>query len=130
MNASEPNEDVEKLKLELELEKLDRQWLEERKRYLSRGQEVNTLTAVLPAISGILVGIYAIGTGLSGLADPDHFPDPVFLVVLGSCVIGAGVLASWYYARLALKYSDANQRYEDRRQKILQDISGAKAEGD
>ena len=130
MNDSQPNEDVATLKLELELERLDRQWLEERPRYLSRGREVTIPEAIVCGFLVVVVGIVVIGIGLSVLADagrPDVTPLGTVAIVAGTLMLGAGVVVGWYYARKAQAYNEAKESYEQRRQQLLREIEASKA---
>ena len=123
MNDSDPNKDVTTLKLELELEKLERRWLEEKQPYLYRGQEVTVRWAVAGGLIMVALGIVFISVGLSQLSDRERTimgPSPI---VVGALAICLGLLGGAHSVRKARAYNDAKQRYEHRRRKLVADIS-------
>lgn len=116
-------EDVETLKLELELEKLERQWVEEKQPYLPY-ENVNVPLSYFFGFIMFAGPIVVIGMGLLVYAEGPG---------KGLCIIGLGILAFvgsvvvWmYHSRKERQYKEAKQRYEDRRQQLLQDIAASK----
>ncbi len=121
-NDSSPAEDFETLKLQLELEKLQRQWLEQ-KPNLTGGYPSQAEPKVSDGIwigtLMVVVGIVFIGVGLfifqsGGYSNPEQLGTGI--AVVGIVLLGLGVLVGRSYVRQARKYNEAKETYEDRRQ--------------
>jgi hypothetical protein len=124
MNDAQPNEDVATLKLKLELEKLERQWLEERSTYLVRGRVMSFPMAIGGAVFGIVIGIVAFCIGVSCLdSDPEL---SARMMVIATVAVGAGGVSGWYYGRKAQAYNEAKAYYDERRQQLLRQIAASK----
>lgn len=129
-NDSSPAEDVATLKLELELEKLERQWLEERAQLApgySHGAEPSAAGAIFYGYFFVVVGIVLIGGGLTIFKDDGPVAgNPA--VVVGTLIVCLGVAARWFLDRKLRQYNEAKHRYEDRRQELVQDIAASREE--
>ena len=129
MNDYRPAEDVATLKLQLELEKLERHWLEERQSYfVPRGIIELTVAKVIGGgIVCIVVGIFLISIGLWSFSHPDLDPEGSFkVIVVGVCLVGVGVVLGWRYFHRAQEYAEARQVYQHRREQLLQDIAASR----
>jgi len=127
-NDLRPTEDVETLKLELELERLERQWLEEKAKLApgySHGTEPSAAGAIFYGYFFVVVGIVLIGGGLTIFKDDRPVAgNPA--VVVGTLIVCLGGAARWFLDRKLRQYTEARQKYEDRRQQLLQDVAASR----
>jgi hypothetical protein len=122
-NDSHPAEDVATLKLQLELEKLDRQWVEEKQPYLPY-ENVNVPFSYFMGFLIFALPIFFIGWGLSNYAEGQK-PDKG-LIVVGIFFLVGSVVVWMYHSRKNRLYNEAKQRYEERRQQLLQEIAASR----
>jgi hypothetical protein len=129
MNDSRPPEDAVTLKVELDLERLDRQWLEEEQRYSAsacgdvHGGWIRTgLGPAHPGL-GIVGAVIVIVFGLVLLADAAMFDVGLFAIVAGIVTLGVAGAMLRRQNRNRSAYDEARQRYEGQRQELLQAIA-------
>lgn len=121
MDDSRPTEDTTTLKLELEFERLEREWLERRLRY-EKGQagQMRLFGGI-----GIVGGIIVVGFGLWDL----FVEGQVAYIYLGILLLGVGAVEYWYFDRKVKAYNEAKQWYEHYRKRLLKDIVASRRRG-
>jgi hypothetical protein len=112
--TEEVADDVETIELKLELEKLDREWKEERKRHLFQNSVPTKGTAAGLAVFGVVIGIACIGVGVAGAGW-----EAIFMGL--GMFVGLAIMAAICHAK-AERYNSAKQRFEDQRRELLQKI--------
>ena len=137
MNDSPPPEDAASLKLQLDLERLDRQWLEEKERYraagcgdMGQGWTMMGLGPVNPGL-GVIGGIVMVALGVMWLRNPGHPGNSKrgLSMILGGIAMAAIAGAMlWGQCQKRREYREAKQRYESRRQELLKAIAASKEE--
>ena len=122
-------EDVGTLELELELEKLERQWLEEKHPYLAY-ENVNVPLSYFLGFFMFAVPIVIIGWGLLKYEEVQNSDKGagmvVGVIVLAAFLLVGSVVVWMYHSRKDQLYKEAKQRYEDRREQLLQDIAASR----
>ena len=137
MNDSPPPEDAASLKLQLDLERLDRKWLEGKERYgASASGDMGggwTKTCLGPFHAGfcIFAGIALIALGVMWLRDPHsgHLGNcnrGLSLIVVGIATIAIAGAMLWGQRQNRRAYHEAKQRYDAQRQELLQAIAASK----
>ena len=134
MNDSPLPEDVASLKLQLELERLDRQWLEEKERYgastcgdMGGGWAKTGLGPVHPGL-GIIGGIVGIALGVMWLRDPGHSGNSNrgrSWILWGIAILAIAGAMFWGQCQNRKEYREAKQRYESQRQQLLKAIAAS-----
>jgi len=132
MNDSRPPEDAVTLKVELDLERLDRQWLEEEQRYSAsacgdvHGGWIRTgLGPAHPGL-GVASAVIVIISGLALLTNPAMFHIGLFAIVAGIVTLGVAGAMLRHQNRNRSAYDEARQRYEGQRQELLQAIAASR----
>jgi uncharacterized membrane protein YidH (DUF202 family) len=132
MDDSRAPEDAVTLKLEFELERLDRQWLEEEQRYSAsacgnvHGGWIRTgLGPAHPGL-GIVGAVIVIVFGLVLVADPAMFDVGLFAIIAGIVTLGVAGAMLWHRNRNRSAYDEARGRYEGQRQELLQAIAASR----
>ena len=103
-------DEVEILKLQNELERIDREWQVERESCMIRGQHGNLREPSL--LIGGFIGIASIVSGVVFLAIGIKYP-PVFL--FGMAGVGLGFCSLFVEMKKSQRYNESKQRYEQRR---------------
>jgi len=117
------SDDVAELKKHGELERLDREWESQRKRYMIQGKHGNYQLPTV--IAGVFLMIFGVGFGIvwtltmpdmSGLHNPSWIMSlaPYFGLGIAAISIGCGI----HVVRLAKVYEAARQEYQ-RKRKVL-----------
>jgi hypothetical protein len=126
-------EDMETVKLTLELEKLDRRWMQKRKSLVLQNGQVPTKDRALfalwiPAIIGIVGISVALGIAITSADDTALSTGiPVFIFWgIGPIVLGVSLHA--FLSQKAEAYKLAKQRYDRRRRELLQDYDRRRRE--
>lgn len=123
-------QDLGAIRLQHELEQLDRQWALEREQYLSRRKDGTTSEPGSGAAGAIAAGLFlvifvimGVGTGMEMMKD-SYAPGFVVFVpfAMAAFAVVAFVAAIVTSAQRAAQYSEARQRYENRRAKLLAEI--------
>ena len=137
MNDSPLPEDAASLKLQLDLERLDRHWLEEKERYgasacgdMGGGWTKTALGPVHPGL-GIIGGIVIIALGVMWLRDPHpghagNSNQGLFLILGGIAILAISGAMLWGQCQNRRAYHEAKQRYEGQRQELLKAIATSK----
>jgi len=119
-------EATETAKLELELEKLDREWMEEKERHGSVGTlRLLQHVTLLAMIVGLVLAGYGVAVDMKHLGGPGPGPVPYVCMFLGLfLVLGWAVffLSTAAHRRTIGMYNVAEQSYSYRRYRLLQDI--------
>lgn len=111
-------QDVEAIRLQNELERIDREWHLEQERYLVRDEDgstslPNAVGAVVGAVVAVIFLLFWIG-GVMQTGAPAFFP---LFGILGLLVVVFGAISSFNKAG---GYQDAERSYRERRAAILQ----------
>ena len=115
-------QDVDAIRRETEIERLDREWAMQRDELMVRGKHGSTSTP--SAIGGVTVIIVSVLFGgfwmsvAAGIGAPGIFP------ALGLVFIGAGVVSGISMIAKAGRYADEQRRYEQRRAALLRGDGG------
>lgn len=139
MTASPLPEDAASLQLQFDLERLDRQWLEEKDRYgasacgdIGGGWTRTGLGPVNPVL-GIIAGIVGIALGVMWMRDPHpgHLGNsnrglPFVLGGIATIAIAGAML--WGQCRNRKAYREAKHRYEGQRQALLKALAASKGQ--
>jgi hypothetical protein len=115
-----------KLELELELEKLDREWAEEERRHMVRGrfgslQPPTKAHGVVQLVASVAIGIGVIYCDLAEVVGEVTG----VLTLFGIVFIVVGIAFCAYSCARAGEYNRANESYERRRSEIVQKIMNA-----
>ena len=137
MNDPLPPEDAASLKLLLDLERLDRKWLEEKERYGASasgdmgGGWTKTCLGPVHAGFGIFAGIAIIALGVMWLRDPHpghagNSNHGLSLILGGIAILAIAGAMLWNQCQDRRAYREAKQRYEGQRQELLKAIAASK----
>ena len=115
--TSEMAEDLDTIKRQNEVERLDREWMMRREQYYSRNKDGSTSPP--SAIGGVIGAIMAVVFGFIwiGFASSDRAPAP--LIGFGVLFIVAGVVSALVAIGKAARYQDARRSYEQQRDQLL-----------
>ena len=125
-NTTRLTRDVEILKLQNELEQLDREWATEREQFLDTGK--NGAKTEPGGAGQVIMGIVGVGFLLFWIGGAINMGAPIFFPIagiVGLVLLIAGTVNSQMKAN---GLTVAEQEYKDRRAKILRKISAAKSE--
>ncbi len=113
-------EDVETLKLQSELDRLDREWMMEKESYTVRGKdgEYN----VPSAAGGIIGGAVAVVFGIFWIGMASSMGAPGFFPLFGLVVIGFAIFGAVTSVRKADMYATNKRRYEQQRRSLAEKI--------
>lgn len=120
------------LKMELELERLDRQWLEEEQRYSAlacgdvHGGWMRTAFGPAHPGLGVVGAVVVIAFGVALLSLPAMFDVGLFAIIAGIVTLGIAGAMLWNRNRNRSAYDGARQRYEGQRQELLQAIAASR----
>ena len=110
-------DDVETLKLQNRLLRLDREWSEERQRYLVHDKHGRQH---VPGTAGGAIGVVmAVGFGIFWIITAGSMGAPGFIPLFGLAVIVIGVLVGISHMGKAEAYRTARRRYERRRRELV-----------
>jgi hypothetical protein len=113
-------DDVETLKLESRLDRLDRQWMLERERYMVQDKHGHRR---FPSKTGsVIIGVFVIGFAIFWIAMTMQHGGP--LVIFGFLFIVLAIFVLVTNLRKADQYERRRRRYERQRSRILRDIEG------
>ena len=117
--ANQIADDVETIKLQNELERLDREWTDDRQRYMSANKDGSYS---VPSLAGSLVAIaIAVAFGIFWMAPASSMGGGVFLL-FGLLFIGVGVFTGISRTKKASEYQNARDRYEIRRVGVVREL--------
>jgi hypothetical protein len=117
-------ENLETIKIQNELERLDREWLQEREGYMIRGKHGATM---LPSRTlGTMMTVFAVAFGLfwTMLAGAMFPPMAIFGVIFIAIAVVSGVRG----LHKAGQYERGQQAYEERRRELLESLAAREAE--
>ena len=132
MSDSQPPEDMAALKLQLELERLDRSWMEQEQQYLTsacgniQGGWMRTGLGPANPVLGILAGIVVIVFGFAYLSLRRMAGVGLFGIIAGIVTLAVASAMLRGQIRNRRAYHEAKQRYESQRQELLQAIAASK----
>jgi hypothetical protein len=122
-------QDLGAIRLQNELEQLDRQWAIEREQYLNRRKDGTTSEpgagAAGAIVGGLFIVIFAVIAIGIGMAAMEHHAPGLFAFVpfaMAAFAVVAFVVGVATSAQRATQYAETRQRYEDRRAKLLAEI--------
>lgn len=114
--SSEMNEEMAYLRVQNEVNQLDRDWACERERYMVQGRY---RSRYLPSEGGsVFMGILIVGFGIFWTLSAASMGAPVFFPLFGVIFIIFGAVTSFTSFIKAGQYKEAEQRYKQRRQKL------------
>lgn len=119
-------QDVDTIKLQNELERIDREWAAERERFMVRGRNG---TMGLPGdgggvglIASILIGVIAVAFILFWIGTAFSMGAPIVFLIFGVGVLVVVILGIVIAANKSGPYRQAQIRYQDRRQAALDNL--------
>lgn len=118
--------DIKVLKLENELERLDREWESTRQAMLVRGK--NGSVSEPSATSATFGGIMAIVMGVVWMVLTGSTPAPAFFPMFGLVFIGAGIFGMISGNGKASEFEGLRSRYQARRGELVSQIHKEKQE--
>ena len=114
-------DDVETIKLQNKLERLDREWEMKLKGFMVRNQQGHES---LPTSGGSAVGmIIAIVGGVGWMVFTSNMGAPAFFPLFGLIFIGVGVMSGISGGSKAQAYEAAKHQYELKRQQIVRELN-------
>lgn len=116
-------DDLETIKLQNELERIDREWVMEKDQYMIRGKH-GTLREPTSGPAGILIGIFVICFGLFWTVMAAAIFPPMAL--FGLIFIGFAIANIATSKRKAKAYDAARARYDARRRELLRELREAR----
>ncbi|PKN45903.1 MAG: hypothetical protein CVU59_07665 [Deltaproteobacteria bacterium HGW-Deltaproteobacteria-17] len=116
--------EVEVLKLQNELERVDREWQEELKQYMVRDNNGNE--SVPTSGGSIIGGFVAIVFGIGWMVQAVSVNAPAFLPLVGLGFIGMGVYMGFSGYNKSLTYKAAYQRHLGRRDDLIRQLNALK----
>jgi len=120
-------EDLEDLKAQGELERLDREWVEKRDSLMTRGKDGSlSVPGKGTAIAG---GVIAMGFGVFWTLMASAMGAPSALPLFGLVFIGAGVIGMVTTLNKADAFGKAQRDYQAERKKLLARSSGGAGDG-
>lgn len=119
-------EDLEVIRLQNDLEKLDREWQMERERYMVTGQHGHKHE---PGTFGSLVGgAVAVIAGIVWIAITSGHGAPSFFPLMGVVIIGIGVVGALVGMSKASALEEGRTRYELRRGPLARRLAAIRKE--
>ena len=117
--------DVAEIKVRERLEQLDREWMIERGRYVTRdkrGQESmpDRFSVAMTVIGTFIMGAFSIFWIITAIGSGA----PELFVLFGVGVFVLIVIGAVAGLSRGQKYAQAERRYQDRRQALLRDLAG------
>lgn len=112
--------DVEVIRLQNELERLDREWMMERERYMVRGKHGRT--SVPSATGGVIAAVVAAGFGIFWTIIASSMDAPSFFVLFGVFFVVVAIVMGAKTVGKAGAYENAHNAYQAERRVILQKI--------
>lgn len=116
-NSDTLSDEVEYLRLEQDLTRLDRDWDRERERYMVQGRYGSRY---LPSEGGsVFMGILIVCFGIFWTISAASMGAPVFFPIFGVIFIIFGAVTSFTSFSKAGAYKEAERHYQERRQQLL-----------
>jgi hypothetical protein len=110
-------QDLDVIKRQNEVERLDREWMLRREQFLTRNKDGSTSP---PSAVGTIVGpIVAVVFGIIWMVGAASAGAPVLFVVFGLVFVVAAMIAGITGAGKAAQYQDQQRAYEQQRQQLL-----------
>ncbi|MBU1068601.1 hypothetical protein KJ975_03440 [Myxococcota bacterium] len=116
--------EVEVLKLQNELERIDREWQEELKQYMVRDNDGHQ--SVPTAGGSIFGGFVATVFGIGWIYNAVSMDAPALVALVGLGFIGLGLYMGYSGYNKSLTYKAAHQRYQNRRDDLLRQLNAMK----
>ena len=109
-------QDVDLIRRQNEIERLDREWQMRREELMVRTKR----GAQTPSVVGGIVGaVFAIGFGIFWMIVTSRGGAPGFLPLVGIIVAAAGIIGGISNVSKATRYTDEQQRYEQQRAQLM-----------
>jgi DNA-directed RNA polymerase subunit RPC12/RpoP len=109
-------DDVEILKLQNELERLDREWQTDRESCMTRGKD-GSLSEPSP-IAGTIMGLVVIGIGIFWTVTAAQMSPPMAL--FGLVFIGVAAVGIFGNLKRSERFNEKKRQYESRRKEVLE----------
>lgn len=117
-------EDVETIKLQNELERLDREWTMRRDRYMTRDKDGHMR---VPSVGGSLAGGLIAGVfGVLWTGFTLSMGAPAIFPIFGAVFTVVAIVGGFTGLNRADQYRQAKTAYEARRRKVLAELRGAR----
>jgi len=124
-HASQMAGDLEVIQLQNDLERLDREWLMERERYLVAGKDGHKHE---PGSFGWAGGALAVIMGAIWVGISLSTDVPGFFLPMGLVAIGLGAIGIWATRGQAASFEKARSRYQIRRFQIASQLAAVRNE--
>jgi hypothetical protein len=120
--------DLEVIRLQNDLEKLDREWLMERERYMVSGKdgsrhEPGTFGSLFAGAAAVAFGIFWF------VMTSKQLGAPAFLPFIGIFVVGGGVVSAIVGLSKASALDEGRTRYERQRAMLMRQLAAAQNAG-
>ena len=110
-------QDVDVIRRENEIERLDREWQMRREELMVRTKRGGAQT---PSVAGGIVGaVFAIGFGIFWMIMTSRGGAPAFVPFVGMVVAAIGIIGGISNVSKATRYADEQQRYEQQRARLM-----------
>jgi hypothetical protein len=112
--------DLETIRLQNELERIDREWESEREQYMIRGRHGSGITpGAGSAIAGVVGGLAAAAFGVFWMSMAASMSAPAFFPLFGLVFIAIALGGAAYTVLKTVLYTGAERDYQQRREEIL-----------